>query len=224
MRLEPRTLARVLGWTAAGLSAAFVATRVLVFRFDFDPRRRLPMFFDLGREGNLPTLFGGALLLGAAALLAVAARGERAAGRPAAAWSALSGIFVFLAFDEWLSFHEALIKPIKILLSLEGPLRFAWVLPYGLFTGAVGVSCLGLLRRLPARTRNLFVAAGAIYVGGALGCELIGGIIEQRLGRESAAWALEVLVEESLEMGGAVLFLYAIADYLRGGPAVRVSF
>lgn len=227
LRLSPGSLARVLGGTAAGLSAAYAASRILVFRFGFSPDRRLPAFFDLGREGNLPALFGGALLLGAAALLAVAARGERGRGRPAAAWNGLCALFVFLAFDEWLSFHEALIKPVKTLLKADGVLRFAWVVPYGILAAVVGVSCLSLLRRLPARTRSLFLAAGAVYVAGALGCEMLGGLIEQRLGRESAAFALEVLAEESLEMGGAVLFIYAIAAYLRdelAGLALRVRF
>lgn len=227
LRLEPRRLAAVLGGVAAALSAAFIFTRVLVFSFGFSPERRLPASFDLGAEGNLPALFGGALLLAAAVLLSVAARGERGRGRPSADWIGLAAVFVFLAFDEWLGIHEILIKPVKQLLHTDGLFRFAWVIPYGVLTAAVGFSCLSLLRRLPARTRNLFIAAGAIYVSGALGCEMLGGLIEQRLGRESLAFACEVLVEESLEMGGAILFVYAIAAYLRDeltGLAVRVRF
>lgn len=227
LEIPPGRLARALAWIAAGLCAAFVATRALVFACGYDPHRRLAVFFDLGREGNLPTLFGGALLLGAAALLAVAARGEALRGRPAAEWRCLSGLFVFLAFDEWLALHEALIKPVKAALNTDGLLRFAWVIPYGLLAALVALSCLGLLRRLPARTRNLFVLAGAVYVAGALGCEMIGGLVEQRFGREGWPFALEVLVEESLEMGGAILFLYALAAYLRdelSGLSVRLRF
>lgn len=227
INLEAGRLACALAWAAAALSAAFVATRVMVFGFGFPRERRLAALFDLGREGNLPALFGGGLLLTAAALLAVAAQGERGRGRPARAWQGLSFLFVFLAFDKWLSFHEALIKPVSAALKTDGLLRFAWVVPYGILTAVVGVACLSLLRRLPARTRNLFVVAGAVYVAGALGCELIGGLIAQRLGRDGPAFALEVLVEESLEMGGAILFIYAIAAYIRdelAGLSVRVGF
>lgn len=225
LEVSPERLARALAWIAAGLSAAFAATRVLVFRFGLDADRRAAAFFDLGREGNLPALFGGALLLLAAVLLAVAAAGERGRGRPAGSWRCLSWLFVFLAFDEWLALHEALIKPLRGLLHTDGLLRFAWVIPYGALTAAVGLACLGLLRRLPARTRNLFVAAGAVYVAGALGCEMIGGLVEQRAGRHGWEFALEVLVEESLEMGGAILFVYALADYARAelsGLSVRL--
>lgn len=227
LNFDPKKSARVLAWTAAGFSAAYAASRVLVFRFGFGPERRLSAFFDLGAEGNLPALFGGGLLLIAAALLAVAARGEHDRGRAAGAWRWLSSIFLFLALDEWLAIHEGLIKPVRALLQTDGIFRFAWVIPYGILTGAVGLSCLGLLRRLPARTRNLFLASGAIYVGGALGCEMLGGLIEQRLGRHSPAFALEVLVEESLEMGGAILFIYAVAAYIRdelSGLSVRLRF
>lgn len=101
------------------------------------------------------------------------------------------------------------------------------MIPYGALTAVVGVSCLGLLRRLPARTRSLFLVSGAIYVAGALGCEMIGGLVEQRFGRRGPEFALEVLVEESLEMGGSILFIYAVAAYLRdelSGLAVRLRF
>lgn len=225
LELNPERFARALAWAAAALAAAFVATRVLVFRFGFSTQTRLTAWFDLGREGNLPTLFGGALLLLAAVLLAVTGEGESARGRPARDWRALSGVFVFLAFDEWLAVHEALIRPVKALLGADGLLRFAWVVPYGLLTAGVGLCCLSLLRRLPARTRGLFVLAGAVYVGGALGCEMIGGLIAQHHGREGILFAAEVLVEESLEMGGAILFLYALADHLRAelpGLSLRV--
>lgn len=227
LSLAPEKTARVLGWTAAGLSAAFVATRVLVFGLGFSRESRLTAWFDLGGEGNFPSLFGGALFLAAAALLAVAAEGERGRGRPAKEWRGLSFLFVFLALDEWLSFHEALIRPVNILLKTDGVLRFAWVVPYGVMAAVVGLACLNLLRRIPARTRNLFVVAGAVYVAGALGCEMIGGLIEQRVGRDGIAFTLEVLVEESLEMGGAILFIYAIAAYIRDelpGLCVRVGF
>lgn len=223
--LSPRRLGRALGLTAAAFSAAYVVTRILVFGFGVSPQRRLMTMLDLGREGNLPALFGGALLLTAAALLAVAAEGERRLSRPARAWRGLSGIFVFLSLDEWLSFHETLIGPVRAALNVDGLLRFAWVIPYGILTAAVGLACLGLLRRLPSDTRNLFVAAGALYVGGALGCELFGGLIEQRLGRESLAFAVEVFFEESLEMSGTILFIYAIAAYIRDrqpGLSVRL--
>lgn len=223
--LTPRRLGRVLGLTAAAFSAGYVATRVLVFGFGVSPQRRVIALLDLGRENNLPALFGGALLLTAAALLAAAAAGERRRGRPDREWRGLSFLFVFLSLDEWLGFHEVLIKPVRAALKVDGLLRFAWVIPYGVLTAAVGLACLSLLRRLPARTRGLFVAAGALYVGGALGCELLGGLIEQRLGRDGIAFAVEVFFEESLEMSGAVLFIYAIAAYIRehqAGLSVRL--
>jgi hypothetical protein len=91
----------------------------------------------------------------------------------------------------------------------------------------LGLVYVPFLKRLPKQTRNLFMAAGVIYVGGAVGCEMIGALIVERSGLWSPAFALEVLVEETLEMSGIALFIYAITSYIQSefpGMSVRASF
>ena len=59
----------------------------------------------------------------------------------------------------------------------------------------------------------LFVAAGALFVGGAVGVEMIQSFISfHEIG--GGAMAFSLLIEESLEMFGVVLFIYALTSYM----------
>lgn len=228
LKTTPRALALSLAAMVAALDLFHLATMAAVFLGGMPRDRRMLVLFDLGKEGNLPTMAAGGMLALAAGLLAAAGAGERRLGRPDRSWALLACVFLFLAVDETVSLHENLIGPTTKLLRghATGLLKFAWVLPYGLLVGELGVSCLGFLKRLPRATALAFVAAGAVYVGGAAGMEMIGGLLEERCGRESLAFALEVLVEETLEMAGLVLFIHALARHIRDhipGFGVRLS-
>ena len=78
----------------------------------------------------------------------------------------------------------------------------------------LGVAYLGSLSHLPTRVRNQFVLAGAIYVGGALGKELPLGYWTDLRGDQNLVYGLIDLVEESMEMIGASLFLCSLAELL----------
>ena len=71
----------------------------------------------------------------------------------------------------------------------------------------------GFLFALEARTRNLIVASGAIFVSGAIGVEMLEGIIIPTLGVGSLDYTAAEMLEEGLEMSGVVLVLYALTDY-----------
>ena len=115
--------------------------------------------FDVNIENNVPTFFSTFLLVSCAALLAVIANQPAVARREAAYWRWLCLIFLFLALDEDASLHELLIEPMKRHLPLDGPLFFAWVIPYGLAVLVVGLLFLKFVLRLPARTRRLVIVA-----------------------------------------------------------------
>jgi hypothetical protein len=55
--------------------------------------------------------------------------------------------------------------------------------------------------------------------------EMIGGVLVEHGGTHTVRYVVEQTIEETLEMGGIVLFIYALADYIAtvlGGLAVRV--
>jgi hypothetical protein len=99
------------------------------------------------------------------------------------------------------------------------------VVPVGNAAIPFGIGYLRFLWNQPARTRLLIAAAGAIYVGGALGGELVEGVLSTTRGID-LVFAVATTVEESLEMIGVLVFIYALLQVIAsrwGGVRVRVG-
>lgn len=174
-------------------------------------------FFSLSLEGNLPTWYSSALLLGCGVLLLIIATGVQATGvqQGGAAfsrrWSLLGAIFLFMSLDEAVELHEQLGRLVKG----SGVLHFSWVIPAAVLVFLIGLAYIPFLRHLPAATRRRFLVSGILYVGGALFLELPLGWWTERAGEHSLGYALIDWVEETLEMLGASLFLLALLCHLR---------
>jgi hypothetical protein len=71
----------------------------------------------------------------------------------------------------------------------------------------------------------LFTVSGAFYVGGALGMEMVGGLLVEQYGFADWRYIVAVHVEESLEMFGASLFLVGLIHHSRrlGGRLERIE-
>ncbi|HEY9858282.1 MAG TPA: hypothetical protein V6D16_02170 [Candidatus Obscuribacterales bacterium] len=185
--------------------------------------------FDIDREKNLPSLYSAATLFICACLLAVIATVKRQnRDRYVWHWGCLSFIFLLLGADEWTSLHEKAIKPLRALLggSSGGFLYFAWVIPGALFVAVIAIAYLKFLKDLPTRTKRLLLAAGALFVAGALGMEMIDGAYAHQYGSaiwnrqglkptwEALVYTLMMTCEEALEMAGVLVFMYALISYL----------
>jgi hypothetical protein len=121
-----------------------------------------------------------------------------------------------MAIDEAASLHELLIEPMRGLLGQQarGIFFFAWVIPGIAVAMIFGLSYLKFLLHLPTKTRWRFVIAATLYLGGALGMELIGGRYADSHGMENLAYSMTATVEESLEMAGVIVFIYALLNYI----------
>ena len=207
----------------AGLLALDIAAAVSRFFLGFDTK--IVYAFSFGWEKSFPTYVSGAFLFFCAVLLAIVGAASLREKRPYAVhWCALSAIFVFLSMDEMLEIHEALIVPVRQALHLGGMLRFAWVIPYGALLIVFVFAYRRFLRDLPARTRWLFMAAGAVYVLGAIGMELVGSSHYDLYGDANFTYVMIQTVEELLEMCGLIIFAYGIADLIRDRyQAVRID-
>jgi len=206
---------RVLLTMAAVLVCIHSVILIAQFWFDSPTFLRLRFFFDLNEEMNVPALFSTLQLVIASALLAVVSlHARRTKARDSLYWAGLALVFAFLAGDEFCAWHERLIAPLRKAFHATGALAFTWVIPYAalvlLFAGAY----LRFWWRLPPRTRRLFAAAGILYVGGAIGMEMVGSKIYSVYGWKSLQFELEVMVEETMEMTGVAVFVYAILCYL----------
>jgi hypothetical protein len=116
-----------------------------------------------------------------------------------------------------------------------GAISFFWVVPGAIFVVVVLLAYLRFLADLPQSTRRLFLFAGALFVLGALGLEMLtaqvvsssggianwiasasGGIVDR--GSASAIptilKGLQTSVEEMFEMLGLTAFVYALLAYI----------
>jgi hypothetical protein len=67
---------------------------------------------------------------------------------------------------------------------------------------------------LPKQPRFYFITAAALYIGGALGMEIIGGVYADFDGQQNLAYALFTNLEEVLEMLGVITFIYGLLHYI----------
>ncbi|GLQ55364.1 hypothetical protein [Devosia nitrariae] len=184
---------------------------------------------DLNGEGNLPAWYGSFLwLIGAyhareAALLTKQL--ERA--RPESAyWIALCVGCCLLSLDEVASIHENIGAFIDY--GVGNPEGYApvynwvWV---GLVVVALALlAFLRFLFRLPRQTALGLVAAGAVFLMGAIGMETFGSRYEyaERF-PFGLNWNKVIALEEFLEMAGAILFSLVVRMHIERMAGLRTA-
>jgi len=177
--------------------------------------------FSIMRDASLPTWAASIILLACAALLAIAARLAIVARSPhARKWWLLALIFVLLSMDEVATMHELsgiLIKRLFPSVSeLGGIFHYKWVLLALPVLSVLTAYLLPWLLALPMRTRSLFIASAMVFVGGAVGMEMLNALIDSSTKENGVYYILGSAVEESMEFSGSLLFLHALLGYLRG--------
>jgi hypothetical protein len=218
--VSARRCALILALVVALMIVASVTASFLSFAQISDPflrevRESVVRLVWVDGEANIPAWYSAGLLLLCAFLLGTITLAQhfRPDGR-LAGWLFLTVIFVFLSLDEIAQFHELSIAPLRQHFELTGYLHYAWILPAALCVILFGLGYVRFLARLPARTRQLFLLAGAVYVAGALGVEAVSGQQAFLHGEQNLAYHAITTVEELLEMAGITLFLYALLDYI----------
>jgi hypothetical protein len=171
--------------------------------------------FTVDSEGSVPAWYSSILLLTAAALLAIVATvAFNQRDQWWKHWTALASLFCLLSLDEAASFHESLILPLQTHFGANGIFFFAWMIPGVFFVGAVGLAFFKFVLNLDRLTRNRFIVAGSLFVGGALGMEWVGGAFIDALGEEHILYITAAATKETLEMLGVTLFIVAILKHL----------
>lgn len=215
--LNPLSIACVLGAVAFLLVIASTAGQLTVYMTGCSYDHGVIRLFDLNAEHNIPTFFSTYLLLFAALLLAVIAVLEKnRKASDVSYWAILSFGFLFMAADEQFAFHERLTEPVQSLLGSGhyGIFTFAWVVPGMILVLIFSLIFLRFWRGLPTKTRFTFFIAAIIYLGGCIGFELIGGRYAELYGLGNLTYVMLATVEESLEMAGAIIFIWALLTYI----------
>ena len=195
----------------AVVALAGLAVEIAQNSLGLDDPYDLVDLFSLSYEANVPTWLSASMHATSAILLALVASGKRQIGAPFVRhWWGLSIVFAYISIDEFVTLHEGM----NAWFDLSGALYFGWVIPATILVSVFVLSYWRFLAHLPWITRFRFIRAGAVFVGGAMGVELILGYWTDLHGSDNLGYALIDWVEETMEMAGVGLFISALVAVL----------
>ena len=198
--------------------AALVSIDVLMSAIQFAGGVSLPpgvvRVFDLALEGSMPTWYSSAQLLLATGLLAVIASRKLAVrDSHRLAWLGLTIGFAFLSLDETASLHEEWGLLLRGVVRREGIFYFRWTIIALALMPVLLITFWSFLASLPRRTRLEMIAAGAVFLSGAVGLELVTGFMASRGSQQSFAYALVNAGENGLELLGIAMLVGTLLRY-----------
>lgn len=171
---------------------------------------------DLDGEANVPTLFSMGLLLVSSALSFLIARTESSSGAvPSRSgyWRLLSVLLLLMAADELLMFHETVGGFLDRVFHVAGV--YTWVLPGALLVVWFIQFFLRFFRSLPGTVRTSLLLSLLLFVGGAVGVEVLEGLNRSVTGEFGLRGLLLTNMQETLEMLGAAVLLKTLLVYIR---------
>lgn len=227
MVVERWRFVAILVAVALLLALGFIGTHLLKLQ-GYGEQWGFRRLLNMSGEGNLPAWYSASLMLLAGALLAVIAIGKSAGRDPYRAhWWVLSAGFVYMAADEAASIHEMLNRLARVLpIQDEGALGYPWVVVGGSIVLVLAAFFLRFVTRLNPDIRWRVVLSGALFVGGAIGVEMVGARLadaqalytdplwEER-GDFTSQYMIAVSIEETLELLGIIAFIDALLRQLR---------
>ena len=163
------------------------------------------------------------------ALLAAVIAGALAASEGAQLrryWFVLACGLAFVSLDQQVTIHQSTIVFLNKLHEFDGFLYFPWVMWALPLCIATGIWFVPFLQKIPRRFAITFVLSGGVFLGAAVGLELLGGKAVSAYGRDSWQYTLEFVTEESLESVGLAIVAVALLEYwqiTRAGAAIYLT-
>jgi hypothetical protein len=221
--LNPKKITIVFVYAAVLLLLANIIAQYMVLALGDDRFFGFVPMFHFNEEKNAPTYFSSFILAFASVLLAVIAAANKGK-RYFWHWAGMSLIFLFISFDELVAVHEKFTRPIRDALQLGGLLYYAWVIPYMLVVVMLALVYFRFIFNLPSKTRFRFILSAGLFMTGAVVAEMFGGSLVDEMGTSrNFPCAILMTLEELLEMGGTILFIYALFSYMQDYlPDLRV--
>ncbi|MEK6481252.1 hypothetical protein WJR50_27160 [Catalinimonas sp. 4WD22] len=173
---------------------------------------KLITFIDLNEENNFPSFFSGMNLIFTGLIVLLISLCNDKKNKFYKHWFFISFLFFFLGTDELASIHERVGRYTSIFLGVENTIGgFIWVLPFSIFLLILAYFYLPFLLHLPYKYKKLLIIASIVFVGGGMVMESIGSTLVG----VSDYYPLEYIIEETMEMLGVIIFLYAFFKYLK---------
>jgi hypothetical protein len=95
-------------------------------------------------------------------------------------WLGLAIVFAYISMDEACRIHELLTGVMRRLFGLGasgGLLYLSWVVPVGIVMLILGLLYARFICQLPFEVRRLAIFSAVVFIGGALGCELLESLV-----------------------------------------------
>ena len=126
-------------------------------------------------------------------------------------WLVLGFIFLFLSVDEACSIHEKITKGFLSYGIRFGLVHGQWAVVYGTLMLVLFLFLLPFLNYLNPSLKIRFFVAGAIFISGAIGMNILGGFFRHW---GNLVYHIFTGMEEVLEMIGIALFIRALLLYI----------
>ena len=189
----------------------------VVTYFNYHNEAYLFNMFNFDKEKNIPSIFSALILLLASTTLLYVSFQALSFQVSNVFWRSLSIIFLFLSFDELLRIHEKVGAFTASHIKGDGAFHYEWLIPYSVILLFLIFTYAKSIFALPTQVRNNMIISGILFVGGAVGFEMIGGMYIEEKGlltveavENSTSIFVLYTVEETLEMLGVVYFIYTI--------------
>jgi hypothetical protein len=201
----PRNVAVFLGI----ITMLLVFLHLAVNLADKNFSQSLVRLFSLNVEKNVPSFFTTCLwLINAMLFLMIWKTRSDQHGRRWT-WLLLAWLFCFFAIDEYFSMHEPLAPYLRSVLHASGIFYYAWIIPYGIGVMGLAWCVVPVLWKLDNRARFWFIAAAITFISGSIGLEMMEGWYFEMVKQKDDIYFIMMSVEESMEMIGLVMLVYA---------------
>lgn len=212
------TVVRVLTGIVAFLITMGIAVALIRTYTPYKTAMGVIQLFHMDRERTLTSHFSSLDLGFSSLLLGFIARIKKQLfDKYWMHWAALAVGFMFLSLDENIGIHELITRLLQ-------DNQVGSMLPPHYFTTMIGISVVvpvflayrSFLKSLPRKVGLQFIISGVVFAVGAFGFELIGGYIDSH----PQVWPRGfyrsiVILEESMELIGIVLFVKALLLYIK---------
>ena len=215
VKLSPNRIGLFLLAVVALLSSGHILVHLLG---KFIPMNEPPLwgffrFFNMDIEGNLPTYISALNLFFAAGLCGFIFCHEfMLKKRSSWHWLGMGALLLFISFDEAAGIHDSIIDPLSIywMGRGEGIMYYRWYLFFMPVVAIVGLLYIPFLKRLPLLFSSRFFLAGAVFLSGAVGMEMVGATLKS----QGRSIGISVLFEETLEMLAVVILIHTLLLYI----------
>lgn len=217
IQISPGFIVRFSSITVAILSILSLCGQYLKYFTEYDQAFGLIPLVNMDGELSIPAILSVLLLFSAACLLFIITTLKRKNKEPHVfAWAILSIGFLLMAFDEGATIHEKLMPIVLRLIgdNLPSIFYFPWVIPAIAGLLLLAPFFIKFYIDLPKRTKRDFLLSGVIYVGGAIGFELVSGYYAGMHGMKNFGFNVIATIEEILEMTGMIIFINSLLTYI----------